>query len=101
MKPGSELRPLEEEGRGARGRAPRPERGRVVTDAKWRLDPSDGRAWPGYVRGMTQKLLSKPTRARVRRDFWRPDEPRLFVRKAWGRGWTVNFARIFRRGDIR
>jgi len=48
---------------------------------------------------MTQKLLAKPTRARVKRDFWRPDEPRLFVRKAWGRSWTVNFARIFRRGD--
>jgi hypothetical protein len=48
---------------------------------------------------MTQKLLSKPMRARVKRDFWRPNEPRLFVRTAWGRGWTVNFARIFRRGD--
>jgi hypothetical protein len=50
---------------------------------------------------MTQKLLSKPTRARIKRDFWRPGEPRLFVHKTWGRGWTVNFARIFRREDIR
>jgi hypothetical protein len=82
-----------------RNGAPRPERRRVVTDARWRLDPSDGRTWRGYVRGMTRKLLTKTTRARAKRDFWRPDEPRLFVRKAWGRGWTVNFARIFRRGD--
>jgi hypothetical protein len=84
-----------------RNGAPRPEGGRVVTDARWRLDPSDGVTRRGYVRGMAQKLLSKPTRARIKRDFWRPDEPRLLVRKAWGRGWTVNFARIFRRGGRR
>ena len=84
-----------------RNRAPRPEGSRVVNAAKWRLDPSDGETWRGYVRGMTQKLFSKPTRARIKRDFWRPDEPRLVVRKAWGRGWTVNLARIFRREDLR
>ena len=50
---------------------------------------------------MTRNLLAKPTRGRIKRDFWRPDEPRLIVRKAWGRGWTVNFARIFGRGDAR
>ena len=49
---------------------------------------------------MTQKLFSKPTRARIKRDFWRPDEPRLVVRQAGGGGWTVNVARIFRRGEL-
>ena len=100
-KPGQRVPPAGEGRPGRAGTAPRPERSRVAADAKWRLDPSDGRTWRGYVRDMTQKLLAKPTRPRVKRDFWRPDEPRLFVRKARGRGWTVNFARIFRRGDTR
>jgi len=46
---------------------------------------------------MSQRLFSRPTRAQLKRDFWRPDEARVLVRKAWGRGWTVNFAHIFRR----
>lgn len=33
------------------------------------------------------------------REFWRPDERRVWVRKQprWGRGWTVNWAEIARR----
>lgn len=68
---------------------------------KWGLRRSDARVGGDYVRSMKGKLLSKPTRAQLRRDFWRLDEPRLFVRKAWGRGWTVNFARLFGRRRAR
>jgi hypothetical protein len=50
---------------------------------------------------MTHRLVSKPTWAQLKRDFWRPSERRLFVRKAWGRGWTINFARIVRGGARR
>ncbi len=33
------------------------------------------------------------------REFWRPDERRIWVRKQrrWGRGWTVNWAEVRRR----
>lgn len=41
--------------------------------------------------------LKRPTRTQLKRDFWRPDDPRIFVRKEWGWGLTINFARL-RRG---
>ena len=44
------------------------------------------------------KILGKPTRRDLVADFWRPAEQRLLVRRRWGWGWTVNFARLFRRG---
>lgn len=33
------------------------------------------------------------------REFWRPDEPKAWVRKQprWGQGWTVNWAAVTRR----
>lgn len=30
------------------------------------------------------------------RDIWRPEEPKLFVRRADGMGWSINFAHLFR-----
>jgi len=37
------------------------------------------------------------------REFWRPDEPKVIVRKQrrWGWGWTLNFAEIARRLRLR
>jgi hypothetical protein len=32
------------------------------------------------------------------RDIWRPEEPRLFVRRSDGIGWSINFARLLRFG---
>jgi len=46
---------------------------------------------------MTQLLFSKPTGAQLKHDLWRPEERPRFVRKAWGRGWSINFARICER----
>jgi hypothetical protein len=31
------------------------------------------------------------------RDIWRPEEPRLFVRRSDGMGWAINFAHLLRR----
>jgi len=39
----------------------------------------------------------RPTRARYASRMWNPAEPRLFVPKAFGWGWTINFARLLGR----
>ena len=39
----------------------------------------------------------RPTWQRVRSRVWNPDEPRVFVPKAFGWGYTINFARLFPR----
>ena len=31
------------------------------------------------------------------RNLWRPEEPKLFVRRSDGFGWTINFAHLLRR----
>ena len=31
------------------------------------------------------------------RNIWRPEEPRLFVRRTDGIGWSINLAHLFRR----
>ncbi len=31
------------------------------------------------------------------RNTWRPDEPKLFVRRTDGMGWAINFAHLFGR----
>ncbi len=41
--------------------------------------------------------LRRPTVERVKSRLWNPDEPRLFVPKAFGWGWDVNFARLLGR----
>ena len=40
-----------------------------------------------------------PKKQPLKRDFWRPDEHRLWVRKQprWGWGWTINWAGLARR----
>jgi uncharacterized protein DUF5808 len=37
------------------------------------------------------------TKARLKERWWNPDEPRLFTPKAFGWGWSINLARLFRR----
>jgi hypothetical protein len=43
----------------------------------------------------------RPTRARIRARLWNPDEPKLFVPRVFGWGWTINFARLFGRTPTR
>jgi hypothetical protein len=37
------------------------------------------------------------TRARIRKRLWNPDEPRVLVPKAFGWGYGINFAALWRR----
>jgi hypothetical protein len=37
-----------------------------------------------------------PTVARYKLRLWNPHEPRLIVPRAWGWGYDINFARLFR-----
>jgi Family of unknown function (DUF5808) len=39
----------------------------------------------------------RPTAARIKRRAWDPSNPRLFVPKAYGWGYSINFARLFGR----
>jgi uncharacterized membrane protein len=39
----------------------------------------------------------KPTRGREKSRLWNPVDQRLIVPKAFGWGWTINFARLFGR----
>jgi hypothetical protein len=39
----------------------------------------------------------RPTVARIKSRLWNQDEPRLFVPRPYGAGWTVNFARLLGR----
>jgi hypothetical protein len=38
-----------------------------------------------------------PTWQRFRATVWNPDDPRLFVPKVFGWGWTLNLARLLQR----
>ena len=39
----------------------------------------------------------KPTKAKVKSRAWDPENPKLFVPKAYGWGYSINFARLLRR----
>jgi hypothetical protein len=44
----------------------------------------------------------RPTRERIKSRAWNPDDPRVFVPKAFGWGLTINFHALLRRlGVIR
>ena len=38
-------------------------------------------------------------RTEIKREFWRPEERKVWVRKEmrWSWGWTINFAEVVRR----
>lgn len=39
----------------------------------------------------------RPTVERIKQRSWNPDDPRLFTPRAFGWGYDLNFARLFRR----
>ena len=47
--------------------------------------------------------MNVPRRSPLKREFWRPEDTRILVRKQrrWGIGWTVNWAPIARRLRLR
>lgn len=44
--------------------------------------------------GIPESVSRRPTRTELRRDFWRSDDRRVFVRREWCVGWTIDLARL-------
>jgi hypothetical protein len=44
-------------------------------------------------------MKTKTAKQTLKREFWRPEEPRIWMRKQpmFGWGWAINFAAIARR----
>ena len=58
--------------------------------------PAEEREWHGIVAGFIPYDLRPPTMARARSRWWNPEEPRVFVPKVFGVGWTANVGRVAR-----
>ena len=58
--------------------------------------PSEDRTWNGTLAGFVPYDLRRPTVARARSRWWNPEEPRVFVPKVFGVGWTLNVGRLAR-----
>jgi hypothetical protein len=65
-----------------------------------RIVPLVPRARQGRFLGLPYDSR-RPTRERLRRAAWDPDEPRVLVPKAFGWGYGVNLAALWRRGTGR
>jgi hypothetical protein len=55
--------------------------------------PKAERSWQGEIAKVPYDFRT-PTPRRVVRRLWSPDDPRIFVPKAFGVGWVVNFASV-------
>ena len=65
-----------------------------------RTHESRGRRRPGLALAERQRSYADPVsdwNTSYTRNIWRPEEPRLFVRRTDGIGWSINFAHLFRR----
>ena len=51
------------------------------------------RTWNGEVYGVPYDFRP-PTAARIKSRWWNSSDPRLFVPKAFGVGWDINFHRL-------
>ncbi len=61
--------------------------------------PKEERTWHGTVEVPVPFDFRPPTLERFKRSVWAPDDERLFPPKALGVGWSVNVARVLRRGS--
>lgn len=55
--------------------------------------PRGERTWHGEL-GKIPYDFRTPTPLRMKRSLWSPDDPRIFVPRAFGVGWSVNFAAL-------
>ena len=46
---------------------------------------------------MPNRQRDQSIRARIHRDLWDPENPRIWKRKEFGYGWTINLAALLRR----
>jgi hypothetical protein len=65
----------------------------VVTELR---KPKDERTWQGELGGVIPYDLRVPTYARLKASFWSPDDPRVFMPRAAGVGWSPNVGRMVR-----
>jgi hypothetical protein len=65
-----------------------------VAIAKELRQPRDERTWHGVLFGFVPYDLRVPTLDRLRRSLWAPDDDRLVLPRAFGIGWSPNFARL-------
>ncbi len=60
--------------------------------------PKRERTWQGSL-GKIPYDFRTPSPKRIKRSLWAPDDARLFVPRAFGVGWSVNFASVKSRGE--
>jgi hypothetical protein len=65
----------------------------VVTELR---KPRAERTWHGELGGVVPYDLRPPTPARLKASLWSPDDPRLFLPRAAGVGWSPNLGRLAR-----
>lgn len=58
--------------------------------------PKDERHWHGRLAGVIPYDLRPPTIQRLKSAMWSPDSSKIFMPRAFGIGWDVNFGRLFR-----
>ena len=58
--------------------------------------PKKERTWHGSL-GKIPYDFRTPSPKRVKRSLWAPDDARLFVPRAFGVGWSMNFASVKQR----
>jgi hypothetical protein len=59
--------------------------------------PKKERTWHGSI-GKVPYDFRTPSPKRIKRSFWAPDDSRVFVPRAFGVGWSVNFASAMAQG---
>jgi hypothetical protein len=65
----------------------------VAAVAQEAAKPRAERTWRGRVFGVVPYDFSPPTRERVLRAYWNPDDDRLFTDRVLGVGWAINLHR--------
>lgn len=60
--------------------------------------PSAEREWHGRIVWLVPYDFRPPTPSRIRAAWWNPADKRVFVDRPFGIGWSVNLARVLRRG---
>ena len=62
--------------------------------------PASQRTWTGRLGGVVPYDLRLPTLARVRQEYWAPQDPALLRPHAFGVGWGVNLGRLARLAHV-
>lgn len=65
----------------------------AVAVARELRKPKKERSWHGTL-GKVPYDFRTPSPKRIKRSLWAPDDPRVLVPRAFGVGWSVNFARL-------